>query len=134
MPADKFGPIEPAAGGRVEWGGGCRAELEREPGALRMIYAAGDGQRFNERFELAKDERSHRWRFTCPGCDRGAYKLYKAPGSALFRCRRCHGLTYASVQERRRYEGLAKSVARHSGGGMHWKHIERYLIHGWGKL
>lgn len=39
-----------------------------------------------------------RWHLTCPRCGRSARKLYIPPGLDRFACRRCHDLTYASVQ------------------------------------
>ena len=37
--------------------------------------------------------------------------LYKPQTKTYFRCRLCHGLTYRSVQERRKYQGLARILA-----------------------
>lgn len=40
-----------------------------------------------------------RWWMVCPDCDRRVAALYLPPTGGRFRCRTCHGLTYASTQE-----------------------------------
>lgn len=39
-----------------------------------------------------------RW-LACPNCSRRMFKLYRPPNSQVFACRKCHDLTYRSVQE-----------------------------------
>lgn len=39
-----------------------------------------------------------RW-LACPNCGRRMFKLYRPPNSQVFACRKCHDLTYRSVQE-----------------------------------
>jgi len=53
-----------------------------------------------------------RWWVVCPGCGSRAGKLYLPPGRCSLRCRKCHGLTYRSVQTHdKRYDlgGMAYS-------------------------
>ena len=61
----------------------------------------------------------------CTGCNRRVLYLYKPPNKSLFRCRSCHNLTYRSVQERRKYQGLARLLA--VGSGMPVNQFERFL-------
>ncbi len=35
----------------------------------------------------------------CPGCGRGAFKLYRPTHLPVFACRACHNLSYTSVQK-----------------------------------
>jgi len=39
-----------------------------------------------------------RWYFACPVCGRRAGCIFLPPGEQVFACKRCHRLTYASVQ------------------------------------
>jgi hypothetical protein len=40
-----------------------------------------------------------RWWMVCPDCERRVAALYLPPSGGRYRCRTCHGLTYASTQE-----------------------------------
>jgi hypothetical protein len=59
-----------------------------------------------------------RWWFVCPlvvrgvPCGQRAGKLHLPPGSLYFGCRACHGLTYASSQDSRKYDSLARLLSR----------------------
>jgi hypothetical protein len=62
-----------------------------------------------------------RWWFTCPRskggttCGRRAAKLYLPPGGRSFGCRTCYALTYTSAQESRKWDSLARFMAKDSG-------------------
>ena len=59
-----------------------------------------------------------RWWFICPlminrrACKRRVGKLHLPPGARYFGCRACHQLTYTSCQESRKWDGLARLLAR----------------------
>jgi len=62
-----------------------------------------------------------RWWFCCPlrvegrPCGRRVGKLYLPPGGRYFGCRHCHGLTYTSCQDSRRFDALYRWLAREAG-------------------
>jgi hypothetical protein len=62
-----------------------------------------------------------RWWFVCPlgvdgrPCGRRVGKLYLPPAGRYFGCRHCHGLTYTSCQDRRRFDSLYRRLAREAG-------------------
>jgi hypothetical protein len=57
-----------------------------------------------------------RWWFICPECGSRASRLYKPPVEHYFWCRRCHDLTYESVQtSHTRVERFFKKAARELG-------------------
>jgi hypothetical protein len=62
-----------------------------------------------------------RWWFICPlvvngrGCGRRVGKLYLPGRDRYFGCRHCHGLTYTSCQESRKFDGLARLLAHDMG-------------------
>jgi hypothetical protein len=62
-----------------------------------------------------------RWWGRCPGpvagvgCGIRVAKLYLPPGERFFACRRCHALTYASVQEAHRIDGVQNAIAADLG-------------------
>ncbi len=63
-----------------------------------------------------------RWWLSCPRmvggkeCGRRAGKLYRAPGTPNFACRRCLDLTYESCQKSHRYDGLFAVMAAETPG------------------
>jgi hypothetical protein len=62
-----------------------------------------------------------RWWFVCPlgvgdrPCGRRVGKLYLPPHGRYFGCRHCHGLTYTSCQESRKYDRLHQAIALNMG-------------------
>jgi hypothetical protein len=62
-----------------------------------------------------------RWWFVCPltvngiPCTRRVAKLCLPPGGRYFGCRHCHGLTYTSCQESRKYDRAFRFLARDTG-------------------
>lgn len=62
-----------------------------------------------------------RWWFLCPlitrgqPCGRRVAKLHLPPRGRHFGCRGCHGLTYASCQESRKSDPLARLLATNMG-------------------
>jgi hypothetical protein len=75
----------------------CEVVTERSPGfRLAAVYAA---QGANPLFCYTRCNYGgeRRW-LLCPRCFKRVAKLYRPPGEVLFACRRCHQLTYRSVQ------------------------------------
>jgi hypothetical protein len=70
--------------------------------ALSYIAADDGGEtirtELGELVSLAQHFGGCRWMFRCRGCSRCVRALYLPPGGARFACRRCHGLTWRSVQ------------------------------------
>jgi hypothetical protein len=63
-----------------------------------------------------------RWWFSCPRmvggkeCGRRVGKIYRAPGSRRFACRRCLDLSYESCQKSHRYDGILARMADDASG------------------
>lgn len=53
-----------------------------------------------------------RFWFVCPQCKRRVGKLLLPPGSAFYRCRQCHDLTYFSCNESHRWDNLFQKCKR----------------------
>lgn len=75
---------------------------------LRLEYHAGDSSHVDELVPYLTTPTpfggSRTW-LQCLSCGQGCRVLYSGP---LFRCRRCHGLAYASQRDK----GLGRAVAR----------------------
>ena len=69
----------------------------------RVYYSrAGEEMSYHVRLETTRPNYGGlRWWFLCPlsGCGRRVLKLYLGPRANRFGCRKCHGLSYRSVQE-----------------------------------
>lgn len=134
------GIVEPGVcrSGRLEWSSGGRVTdsvgyvIDLRPGSeqgrgLVLQYWAGRG-------ELAKSVEYQvrlvttvprfggvRWWFLCPldvggrMCGRRVAKIHLPPGAHYFGCRQCHGLTYQSCQESRKWDALFASLAAETG-------------------
>jgi len=114
------------------------------PGAIQLVYRVRDTgeewQDVSERIPLAETDTAfggrRQW-FQCPTCRRRCRVLYCR---RLFRCRICHGLSYASQFETPHFRVLsrAQKLRKRLGGssdvseafppkprGMHWRTYER---------
>jgi hypothetical protein len=103
--------------------------LDEARPSLRLFYSrtrAGTGERepvdYPVRLTTTRPRFGElRWWFVCPlfhdgwPCGRRVGKLYLPPGARYFGCRHCHDLTYTSCQISRRYDGLARLLARQAG-------------------
>jgi hypothetical protein len=105
---------------RGQWGD----EPGRE-GLMAHLVARVDGKDFRQACRMHSTPcrfGGRRWWFDCPGCRRRVARLYVPPGRPWFRCRRCHGLTYRSCQERRRWGGIPAGLLdrlEQMPGGLH---------------
>ncbi len=81
---------------------------------VRFVYTeVGSGVEYDYKVDFETQARhfgGQQWYFRCPECDARASKLYLPPGASRFACRRCHRLTYASCQESRKYDALARMI------------------------
>ena len=102
--------------------------MSEEPPYVRLTYTMTrrDGQklRLDYQVELTTSRPNFgglRWWFICPlvingrACKRRVGKLHLPPGARYFGCRDCHQLTYTSCQESRKWDGLARLLARDQG-------------------
>jgi len=71
-----------------------------------------------------------RWWFACPTCKRRVGTVHLAPGARRFACRRCHDLTYAARQDRRRYGGYLGVLVSHLDRATKFEKICRKLRRG----
>ncbi len=105
-----------------------RADKNGEP-LLTVVYGTVDRwgleRRVEENIPLQTTQPNFggtRWWFGCPRtingrkCGRRAGKLYRAPGTRNFACRRCLDLTYESCQKSHRYDGLFAVMAAEAPG------------------
>jgi hypothetical protein len=104
---------------------GFEVDTVADPPWLRLFYTFPDtGAELDYQIDLVSTVPHFgglRWWFVCPlgadggNCGRRVGKLYLPPGDRWFACRHCHELTYTSCQESRRYDGLARALARNTG-------------------
>ncbi|MET0156040.1 MAG: hypothetical protein ABW189_08075 [Rickettsiales bacterium] len=89
-----------------------RVEAEEGP-YLRVFYAAGAmGQQYDYRLPLAVTFPRYggkRFWFRCLGCAKRTLKLYLHSSQAVYICRTCRGLTYASRQESPIFRALSQA-------------------------
>jgi len=85
---------------------GLRCELFTDcQSELRLIYRERRADKWHDvddPVDLVSEPGGfggRRWWMVCPDCDRRVAALYLPPTGGRFRCRTCHGLTYASTQE-----------------------------------
>ena len=131
LTADSFRAYEPETVLALSWNGDNRVQAIRRTQGLTLLYTV---VRTNERIQediTLKQPTHRRWYFHCPDCDRLAGKLYKPYNRIFFRCRLCYDLSYRSVQERRKYQSLARSMAKYSA--MSADQWERFFISDWAK-
>ena len=84
-----------------------------------------------EVIKIVYSERSFRWYWICPYCERHVTKLYIPKGKRRMKCRHCHNLTYRSIQERRKYQSLSRMLVK--GTDIPPKQMEKFLQSDWGK-
>ncbi len=115
----------------VSWGDN-QIKAKRTVEGLMVAYAATNtGNVVCEEICLELNDQSNRWYWICPECSRHVTKLHKPFDKLHFRCRHCHNLTYRSIQERRKYQSLARRLAQ--GTSVSPKHMERFLLSDWGR-
>lgn len=120
------GWLQPGRRGTIRWFRGdietgsigwLVSGVDHEPVAITLTYQCG-GESVGERIELTWTEchfgGKRPW-FVCYGCGRRCGVLY---GSARFRCRRCHGLTYESTRESKECRAIrrAQAIRQRLGG------------------
>ena len=100
----RIGALRPGKRSTLSWSSEGervgRIELTARHESCRLVYRArvvgGDWEAIDETIRFVETPLnfggSRRW-FACPGCGRRCRILYAVP---LFRCRRCHELTYHS--------------------------------------
>ncbi len=114
----------------ANWGDDNHIKAKRTEEGLFVAYAASKtGEVVGEGFVLTFNNKSNRWYWICPDCSRRVTKLHKPYNKLRFRCRHCHNLTYRSVQERRKYQSLARRLAE--GTGVSAEYMERFLQSDW---
>ena len=132
LEAAAFYDIPPGAILDINWGKANQIKAKRTEKGLFIAYAAAKiDELVMEALTLTFNNRSNRWYWCCPDCSRHVTKLHKPFNKLLFRCRHCHNLTYRSVQERRKYQSLARSLAE--GTGLTPKQMEQFLQSDWGQ-
>jgi hypothetical protein len=101
----------PRAPQRVAWSSGFEILAQyggntNGEGTLRLVYTLR-GERVEDQIEITSIAsplgNGRRFYFKCPGmhgvCGDRVGKIYLAPVKELFRCRRCHDLTYRACKE-----------------------------------
>lgn len=116
----------------VSWGKENHIKAKRTENGVFLGYkSAKTDEVVGEALEIVFNSKSNRWYWVCPDCCRSVTKLHKPFDKLLFRCRHCHNLTYKSVQERRKYQSLARYLAK--GTDLTPKQMERFLHSDWGR-
>jgi hypothetical protein len=122
-------PIKPATGNRMP-PVRCTVEFKGDDAPMLGLYYAFLGRwglehRIEEPIPLLTTRPNFggvRWWFSCPRlvnsekCGHRVGKLYRAPGSRHFACRRCLDLTYESCQKSHRYDRLSALMAGKASG------------------
>ena len=122
----EFCKIPPGTILQINWGRKYRSKAKRINDGLFVTYnAKKENETIAETIPLIFNNRSNRWYWNCPDCASSITKLYLPPGKWNFRCRHCHNLTYRSIQERRKYQSLARLLAK--GTDIPPKQMERFF-------
>ena len=125
LSADSFRKYAPGSRLTISFGETNSILAYKNIDNLVLHYTVNSSQQNVEEVVQLVQPTGRRWYFICPDCNRFAGKLYKPHNRHLFRCRLCHNLSYQSVQERGKYERLARQFAALSGDSIEsW---ERFL-------
>lgn len=110
------GMLKPGSRSTVTWSRGGEVtgsiSLTAQVDGVRLLYGItrdGEHVTVDELVRFAytstKFDGRRRW-LRCPRCSRGCRKLY---GGRYFRCRRCHGLAYASQSEQAEQRAISRA-------------------------